>query len=172
MLADNREGGVGHKLVATVNASTSTFDDLLRQCWPHQNDCWGCLKEAPCSWCPTSGSCIPNTFQPQIFAPIWDADICPLWSERWELRARSFQCHISTFSVLTFIVAVLGTLVMMGLVALAFNVAKSIEKRWKARTEGWWRFWKHYRRGWWRSWRLELKDITDVDGSESRPLLG
>lgn len=33
-------------------SSNEAFDDLLRLCWHHQ-ECSGCLRQGPCSWCPT-----------------------------------------------------------------------------------------------------------------------
>jgi len=65
---------------------------------------------------PESSTCVPNTSKIQILAPIGNPDICPLWSERWELRTRPLGCHISTITFLTCIVSVLSTFVVILLI--------------------------------------------------------
>jgi len=148
-----------------------TSDDLLRLCWSHQ-ECWNCLSLPRCSWCPTTSSCVPNTSRISIFAPVYNADICPLWSERWELRSRPLGCHVSTITLLTSAVSVLSTFLVIGVVAIAIKMARQIHVAWKARSDGWWKVWKFYHPGWWRGWRLRLVDITEPRSLEERPLLG
>ncbi|PSS27930.1 hypothetical protein M430DRAFT_160727 [Amorphotheca resinae ATCC 22711] len=147
------------------------FDDLLHVCWPHQ-ECSSCLKQGPCSWCPTSSTCVPNMYKIHLLAPISNADICPLWSERWELRARCLGCHVSTITLLTCIVSVCSTFLVIGLVAVAVKAGIEVQRRWNARSDGWWKAWKLYRGDWW-SWRFRLVNLREQDDSgEQRPLLG
>jgi hypothetical protein len=47
-----------HEMVRSCSATpmssrptNGSTDELLRQCWSHQ-ECWGCLTEHLCSWCP------------------------------------------------------------------------------------------------------------------------
>ncbi|KAH8814377.1 hypothetical protein F5882DRAFT_69302 [Hyaloscypha sp. PMI_1271] len=160
--------------------SNETFDDLLPICW-HINDCWPCLREksAPCSWCPSSMTCIPNLSTLQILAPIANADICPLWSERWEVRTRGLGCHVSTITLLTCVVSVVSTFLVMGLMALAFRVGKWVGEKWKGKEEGWWKFWRWETWGWrrWGVWKFEWArgwrvTLVDVRRDEERtPLL-
>jgi len=147
-------------------------DDLLHLCWKHQ-ECWGCLEESPCSWCPTSSTCVPNNAKIKILAPIFDADnVCPLWSEGWELRASPLGCHVSTITLLTCIISVLSTFVVIGLIAIVFKASQAIQRQWKTRSEDWWRVWKHYPHGWYKGWRLKLVDVRAWKSNEERPLLG
>ena len=120
---------------------------------------------------PQSSTCVPNTARIHIFAPIHNPDICPLWSERWELRACPLGCHVSTITLLTCIVSVCSTFVVIGLVAAGVKIARAIQVRWKSRSDGWWKVWKYYKRDWWRGLRLTLVDIRDRESQERRPLL-
>ncbi|TVY38246.1 hypothetical protein LOCC1_G006290, partial [Lachnellula occidentalis] len=152
----------------SYNITTETFDDLLQLCWPRQ-ECSSCLDQAPCSWCPSSSTCVPNTFKIPILAPIHSPDICPLWSERWELRTRPFGCHVSTITFFTCIISVLATFLAVGFIVVGFKVGWRIQANWKTRSEGWWKVWSRYQPGWWRGWRLKLVDIKDAEAE--RPLL-
>ena len=118
-----------------------------------------------------SGTCIPNPSHPALLAPFSNPDICPLWSERWELRTSALGCHVSTITFLTCIVSVIATLVIVGLVVGAFFFGRWVSGVWAGRGEEWWRFW--------RGWRIGLVDVVDrrrrteeeeVD-DEQRPLL-
>lgn len=146
-----------------------TFDDLLRLCWPRQ-ECSSCLKHSPCSWCPTSSTCVPNKSKISILAPMVNADICPLWSERWELRS-TLGCHVSTITLLTCFTSVLATFLTIGLAAVGVGVARGLQVRWKTRSDGWWRIWQYYHQDWWRGWRFRLLDTEGRQQSERRPLL-
>ncbi|KAH8815228.1 hypothetical protein F5884DRAFT_169575 [Xylogone sp. PMI_703] len=145
---------------------TSGKDDLLLRCWAHQ-DCSSCQAEGPCSWCPTSSTCIPNTSAIHILAPISNAGICPLQSERWELRARPLGCHVSTITLLTCIVSVLATLTLMGLMVISIRSVHII-RTWP---KGWWKVWKHYDREWWKRWKTRLLASKPTTEPERRPLL-
>ncbi|TVY73393.1 hypothetical protein LSUE1_G005427 [Lachnellula suecica] len=105
-----------------------------------------------------------------ILAPILNANICPIWSDRWELRTRTLGCHVSTITFLTCVISVLTTLVVIGLVVLEIKLGRKAHASLKARSEGWWKVWRYYQPGWWRGWRLRLVDIRDVESE--RPLLG
>jgi hypothetical protein len=119
-----------------------------------------------------TSTCIPNTAPIQIIAPIGNPDICPLWSERWELRTRPLGCHVSTITLLTCIVSVLVTFLVIGLAVLAFLFGRWLQRRWKGRREDWWGVWKYYDPAWWRHWRLRLVDVRRVGETEQSPLLG
>jgi hypothetical protein len=118
-----------------------------------------------------SSTCVPNTSRIHILAPIGNPDICPHWSERWELRTKPLGCQVSTITFFTCIVSVLAAFVVIGLVALGVKVTRKIQVRWKTRKEGWWKVWRFYQPGWWRGWRLRLVDIRDEE-LEQRALLG
>lgn len=164
-----------------------SWDDLIQKCWPRQ-ECWDCLRQDPCSWCPSvicttlirahytliqqqSGTCVPNTYDLQILAPIFNPDVCALWSERWELRARLLGCHVSTITLLTCVITVLSTFVVIGLVAAGIKAVRWMTPRWKARRDGWWKVWRYYQPGWWRGWKVELVDNRRRTPLESAPLL-
>jgi len=144
--------------------------DLFHRCW-HQQECWDCLGQELCSWCPTTSTCIPNTYAAQILAPIFNPDACPFWSERWELRARPFGCHVSTITLITCIISVLSTFLLVGLGVLGLKATQWSISRWKARQRGWWRVWRHYRPDWWKGWKLRLRGRDVGEPLESRPLL-
>ncbi|TVY58122.1 hypothetical protein LCER1_G001909 [Lachnellula cervina] len=116
-----------------------------------------------------SSTCVPNTSKIPILAPIRNPDICPLWSERWELRTRPLGCHVSTITFLTCIISVLATFLAVGFTVVGFKVGRRIQANWKTRPEGWWKAWSRYQPGWWRGWRLRLVDIRDAEAE--RPLL-
>ncbi|KAG9245991.1 hypothetical protein BJ878DRAFT_417964 [Calycina marina] len=138
--------------------SHSNSDELLRLCWSTL-DSWSCVGKKPCSWCPTSSTCVPNTARIPILAPIWNLDICPLWYERWELRARPFGPHVSTITFLTCIVSVISTFIVIGLVVAAARAFRALRKRWKGRKEGW--------------WKVPMPVLVDrIDPEERRRLLG
>lgn len=70
-------------------------------------------------------SCIPNTYPIPLLAPVYNENICPHWTERWEIRTRPFGCHVSTITTLTAIVSVLSTVT---LVILAFLTIWGVKK--------------------------------------------
>ncbi|KAB8302863.1 hypothetical protein EYC80_006197 [Monilinia laxa] len=143
------------------NASS---EGLLNKCWGHQ-ECWGCLATGPCSWCSVSSTCVPNTSPVHILAPIFNSDICPLWSERWELRTRPLGCHVSTITFLTFFGSIYGTLVAIGLVVLIIRFMRNEERR-----QEWWKILGRYPRKWWGVRKSGV--IEEHESPESRPLLG
>ncbi|KAF7906068.1 hypothetical protein EAF00_000347 [Botryotinia globosa] len=140
-----------------------TSDDLLNRCWGHQ-DCWDCLSVGPCSWCAVSSTCVPNTSPMKILAPIFSSNICPLWSERWELRAKPLGCHVSTITFLTFLGSIYGTLLALGIILLIMKCLGTGETN-----QRWWKISRQYPR---RFWKKEDSGVVEAnDSPESRPLL-
>ena len=101
-----------------------------------------------------SSTCVPNAhpFLP-ILAPIRNPDICPHWSERWDLRTKGLGCHVSTVTFLTCIISIVSTLLVLGLGWASFKLGKFCWGRWKRRERGWqWEKWR-----WFWGWRLLLR---------------
>jgi len=99
---------------------------------------------------------------------MFNPDVCPWWSERWELRTRPLGCNVSTLTFLTSIVTILSTLFAIGVLVGSIVVLKLVRIRWRARTDGWWKFWEHYDRHWY----LPLRNRVEGEGqSESSALL-
>ncbi|KAJ5301777.1 hypothetical protein N7508_006640 [Penicillium antarcticum] len=107
-------------------------DALFHVCWRRQS-CLNCLAgDVPCSWCAISSTCVPNTARVPIFAPIGLETICPLGSkERWELRALPLGCHASTLTVLSVMIAVLGTVAFGGVLFGIVWLVQRVRRRWK-----------------------------------------
>lgn len=119
----------------TINSPLVDPSDPIHICLPLQT-CETCLSPSlpvPCSWCATSQLCVPNTHFPYpfgIFAPIKHEDICPMaWRERWEMRARPFSCRASSMTVLSVCLAVLGTLVGVGVGWGCVRVGRRLGRR-------------------------------------------
>ena len=75
---------------------------------------------------------MPNTARVPIFAPIGSESICPLGSkERWELRALPLGCHASTLTVLSVMIAVLGTVAFGGVVFGIVWLVQCVKRRWR-----------------------------------------
>ncbi|KAG0650769.1 hypothetical protein D0Z07_2487 [Hyphodiscus hymeniophilus] len=121
--------------------------------------------------CAQTSTCIPNNASIQLLAPIGNPDICPLWSERWELRSRPLGCHVSTITFLTCIISVLSTFLVIGVAYAGFRFGRWARRKWKSKEKDWWIFWKHYQPGWWRGWRLRLVDVRRSEETERSPLL-
>lgn len=120
-----------------------------------------------------TSSCVPNTHDIQILAPIWQPDICPDGSESWEIRTKSLGCHCSTITLLTCIISVLSTFVVIGFVAMGGKAARGLQDLWATRADEWWKVWRHYKPGWWKIWNTRKSDTDpiDVEAPEQRPLL-
>ena len=115
----------------SLTSPSRNADYLLRRCWRIQ-DCHSCLHTSdPCSWCTVSSTCIPNEVPIAIFAPIWKAAVCPLKEERWELRAKGTGCKVSTITLLSFIVAVAGTIIVAFSIWALFVLWAWSRRRWK-----------------------------------------
>ncbi|ORY66262.1 uncharacterized protein BCR38DRAFT_313518, partial [Pseudomassariella vexata] len=78
-------------------------------CWKQQN-CYSCLDQSACSWCPFSWTCVPNSNRIPLLAPAEDKNVCPHWAERWEIRTRPLGCQVSTITTLTALVSIFSTL--------------------------------------------------------------
>lgn len=168
---------------------TTANDDLLFHCWPHFT-CETCLASPyPCAWCATSSSCVPNDLFPSpfgILTPLKSDSICPLaWRERWEMRSKPFSCRCSTMTLMSVVVAVLGTLVGLVLLWELWCLGRWSVRRWRERRPGWWRV---YRAEWWGlgkgrkgRWLGGRSTATQTEGEEGQggtedgerqPLLG
>ena len=83
---------------------------LLAKCWQHQS-CDSCLHDQNlCSWCAASSTCVANPTRWQLIAPIFHPKICPLKEERWELRAKGLGCGVSTVTLMSVIIAIIGVI--------------------------------------------------------------
>ncbi|KAK4621852.1 hypothetical protein CLAFUW4_07420 [Fulvia fulva] len=92
-------------------------------CWRIQ-DCGSCLhSKHGCGWCPVSSTCVPST---NLLDPISKADICPLRSERFELRTKALGCNCSTTTLLSVIVTVFVTIAALGLVYAIFAAIRDV----------------------------------------------
>jgi len=157
-------------------------DPTFYLCWRRQS-CGGCLTEEDgvvCSWCPLSSICVPNHSKLPILAPLQNPEICPFGaSERWELRTRPLGCQVSMFSLFMSVGAVVGTLLLIGLLSLAICVGKRVRASWRRAKRGT-PLWNNIPRSW-RRMRVWKRSGADVEGyyygeqaavDERSPLLG
>ncbi|KAI0416136.1 hypothetical protein F5X98DRAFT_376117 [Xylaria grammica] len=125
----------------TFFARNADNDPHFLRCWGIQ-ECQGCLKQPDCSWCPFSGTCVPNTHQIQFLAPAWEGDTtCPHWAERWEIRTRPLGCQVSTITTLTSLVTIVCTLFFVFLIWLAGFVARKLVAL-STKYPRWWKVWR------------------------------
>ncbi|KAL1999390.1 hypothetical protein VTN02DRAFT_4588 [Thermoascus thermophilus] len=131
----------------SISPGIYDHDSLLHICWRRQS-CGSCLADndddddghgVECGWCPFSSACVPilhpssnqSSFPhhlrlPGILTPIHNAHICPLGApERWDLRTAPFGCAVSTMTLLTTVISVLGTLAAIGMVCVGVRLARS-----------------------------------------------
>ncbi|CAK3933470.1 hypothetical protein MYCFIDRAFT_175736 [Lecanosticta acicola] len=91
-----------------ISNSTSSDGDRFAACWRYQ-ECGDCIYSPHgCGWCAVSQSCVPAK---NLLEPISNAAICPLWSERWELRTGALGCACSTTTLLSVVITVIATIV-------------------------------------------------------------
>ncbi|KAI4745832.1 hypothetical protein E4T50_03804 [Aureobasidium sp. EXF-12298] len=93
----------------SINVVEDIMDMASRRkaCW-REPDCNSCLKSKHnCGWCPSSSTCIPTSGN--LLSPINKA-ICPLASERYELRTATLGCNCSTYTLLSIIITVFSTI--------------------------------------------------------------
>lgn len=84
------------------------IESRLASCWKIQ-DCGTCINSKHgCGWCPHSSACVPAS---SLFDPIRNKDVCPHWSERWELRTKALGCGCSTTTLLAVLITILCTIV-------------------------------------------------------------
>ncbi|KAE8350999.1 hypothetical protein BDV28DRAFT_27816 [Aspergillus coremiiformis] len=108
-----------------------TNDPLFYLCWRRQSCGWCLQGDASCSWCSVTSTCVPNPSRFPILAPLGSSKICPLGpKERWELRAMPFGCNVSTYSFLTAVVSVLGTLCAIALGYFAVWAVRRLRDAW------------------------------------------
>jgi len=136
------------------------IDERLAHCWKIQ-DCGTCLKsDYRCGWCPYSSTCIPAN---SLFDPVSNADICPHWAERWELRTRPLGCYCSTITLLTALITIACTVVALFVLYGVWKVSGWVNTTWGTGCHRGWRLnidedgrrrggsW--YRSNWWKpSW--------------------
>jgi hypothetical protein len=114
-------------------------------CWRVQ-DCHSCTHSSHgCGWCPFSQTCVPTA---NLLKPVTDAHVCPLDSERFELRTKALGCGCSTTTLLSVIVTVFATMVAL---ALLYGIVAALI-----------RFNQTFGTGTWNGWEVEYKD----DGSK------
>ncbi|OOO09199.1 GOLD domain protein [Aspergillus oryzae] len=120
-----------------------------------------------------TSTCVPNPARFPILAPLGSSNICPLGSkERWELRAMPFGCNVSTFTFLTAVVSVLGTLATVALGYFVLWATKRPRQSWaQGKLGGGYTDWSAWEgRGVLR--RRGVRTVGDVEGnSERTPLL-
>ncbi|KEQ59100.1 uncharacterized protein M437DRAFT_57886 [Aureobasidium melanogenum CBS 110374] len=132
--------------------------DRRKGCWRNQ-DCNSCLRSKySCGWCPSSSTCVPSP--KNLLSPL-NHPVCPLASERYELRTAALGCKCSTYTLLSIIITVFCTLGAVLFVSLVLWLLK-----WWGRTmrsggweivveedgtvrEGTWR-----RGSWWPRWMV------------------
>ncbi|TKA24644.1 hypothetical protein B0A50_06404 [Salinomyces thailandicus] len=118
-----------------------TPQDRLSKCWGHQ-DCHSCTNSAAgCGWCPFSATCVATT---NLLKPLAHPDICPLRSERFELRTKALGCGCSTTTLVSVIVTVFATIAGLA-VLYALGVALV-------------RFNQVVGTGTWNGWEVEVKE--------------
>lgn len=125
-----------------------------------------------CGWCPESGVCVPTT---SLLEPVSNKDICPLRSERFELRTRALGCGCSTITLLSVIVTVFATiatlLLLYGLIRAISGINPFLGT---GRTAGWeikceedgTRKGQEWRRGGLRKWYASWKNPDLAHRSE------
>ncbi|KAF2096218.1 hypothetical protein NA57DRAFT_78986 [Rhizodiscina lignyota] len=116
-------------------------DDLDRflRCWKIQ-DCGDCMKDdAYCGWCPFSATCVPlpQSNPAPLLAPFSKAynndPICPLETERYELRTPALGCYCSPITLLAALITCASTIVGLFILYVLF---KSIAVCWRALRAG------------------------------------
>ena len=162
-------------------------DLLLAHCWRHQ-DCSSCLhSKYRCSWCPIvsqtprkltyiansrsqSSTCVPNPATWPLLTPIYEPKICPLRSERWELRGNELGCDVSTITFLSVLVAVLSTVALTGfgwVVVSKWRVWLRASKGQAKRARDWVRGFRSWSvMGWVRNRRKMWKDRNRVSSKD------
>ncbi|KXT02264.1 hypothetical protein AC578_5064 [Pseudocercospora eumusae] len=88
-------------------AFNATRNERTKACWKMQ-DCGSCINSKHgCGWCSSSFSCVPAN---SLLDPVSNHGICPLDSERFELRTKALGCGCSTTTLLSVIVTVFATI--------------------------------------------------------------
>ncbi|KAL7276703.1 hypothetical protein RUND412_000284 [Rhizina undulata] len=95
-------------------------DPYLKHCWP-LNSCSSCVRSTfpmPCGWCPSSQSCVPA---PNGLLSVTNPNICPLRSDRFELRTGTLGCGVSAATAFT---AIFSVLITLAVVAAIYAIIK------------------------------------------------
>lgn len=130
---------------------TMQADDRLAACW-RLGDCKSCThSDHSCGWCPSSSTCVPAN---HLLEPISNPNVCPLASERFELRTRALGCGCSTITLLSIFVTVFATIVGLFVLYGLGIVLKYLNQ--------------HYGTGLWQGWEVDLKDSGSRDEHEWR----
>ncbi|KAH8150125.1 uncharacterized protein LAJ45_05811 [Morchella importuna] len=125
---------LGHARANVSSGSAGVLSDydperLFQHCW-RRNSCGECLKtHMPCGWCPTSQACVP-VFS-GLFTPLGDPKVCPMSSERFELRTKPLGCNVSTVTALTAVVSVFSTLLLVGIIFVVVRYHASLGSLWR-----------------------------------------
>lgn len=80
-----------------------------------------------------SGTCVPAS---NLLQPIVKHDICPVSSERFELRTRALGCGCSTTTLLSILVTIPATLVAAALLYLAYRLVLKLNTAYGTGTYG------------------------------------
>jgi len=134
-----------------ITTDFNTDKTRLSACWSVQ-DCRSCTHSSHgCGWCPYSSSCVPTT---NLLKPVSDANICPLRSERFELRTKALGCGCSTTTLISVIVTVFATIAAL---ALLYGIGLAI-------------FWANrvFGSGTWNGWEIEVKEDGTKEGHQWR----
>ena len=105
----------------------------------------------PGGWCPSSNACVATT---DLLAPITHPHLCPLRSERFELRTKALGCGCSTTTLLSVIVAVFATVFALAFLAGVVSVLL--------------RFNRAFGTGTWNGWEVDVKEDGSRDGHHWR----
>ncbi|KAK3080092.1 hypothetical protein LTS18_003140 [Coniosporium uncinatum] len=112
---------------SVAGADDDDDDEHLRRCW-RRNSCGICLSDRTCGWCESSNTCVPlppsHPLSFPLLSPLHSKDpqICPLASERWELRTATLGCECSSTTLVAAIITcactLAGVVVLWGLITL------------------------------------------------------
>jgi hypothetical protein len=85
-----------------------------------------------------SYTCVPLPNEPLVLlSPLWHAKICPMDSDRYELRASPFTCRCSTWSLLAIAITVLCTLAAVLLLVGAIQLTSLMLGWFRGLRNGW-----------------------------------
>jgi len=82
-----------------------------------------------------SSSCVPAS---SILEPVKNADVCPYYAGRWELRTSTFGCHCSTITLLSVLVTIACTIVGLVVIYGILKLVASVNRVWGTGSLGGW----------------------------------
>jgi hypothetical protein len=104
----------------SIMEEMTNLTERRKGCWRIQ-DCSNCLRsKSQCGWCPNSATCVPAS---SILSPI-SSPVCPLASERYELRTSTLGCGCSTTTLVSIVITVLCTLAALLLLSFILWLLK------------------------------------------------